>query len=174
VAYLNLSASSESRFEKAQTLNESFGGEKKYKIFLSYRHVDRKYVAKIVGFLNKLDTSIYVDYLDEELNISTNKTTAPTLRKRIEQSEKLIQLITPNSYNSKWMPWELGLGDGVLGYVNTIVLPAAIENSVNFDQDYLKMYGYIETGNSKDLTIRGWVVRYPTGEAIWFKDWLKK
>ncbi|KAB7725849.1 TIR domain-containing protein [Rudanella paleaurantiibacter] len=172
MAYLNLDRLPDVRFQKALPLNEGLGSKKIYSVFLSYRRVDKQYVAKVVQFLNALDASIYIDFLDDELNNTPNDQTAPTLRKRIQQSKKMIQLITPNSSDSKWMPWELGLGDGVLGYPNAVILPTVTTHFRNFDQEYIKMYGRIETSDSRDGTRNDWAVLYPNGDGVWFRQWL--
>src|SRR5687768_18063793 len=36
------------------------------------------------------------------------------LRDAVRRSRKFVFLVTPNSASSKWIPWELGLGDGAL------------------------------------------------------------
>jgi hypothetical protein len=176
MAFLDLANLGTTTFRKAQTVNEfarSYGTQPTYHVFLSYRHADRHYIPKIADFLRSLNSGIYVDYLDEELNQAPSSQTAPILRSRINQSKKLIQLITPNSGQSKWMPWELGLGDGLIGYPHTVVLPTVNGVQRIQDQDYQKMYGYIDNGLSRDNTIRDWFISYPDGKGVWFKDWLK-
>lgn len=70
------------------------------------------------------------------------------------------------------MPWEFGLGDGLLGFPNTVTLPVIKIYNRTVSQDYLKMYGYIETARSVNNETEDWAVRYPNGNAIWFRDWL--
>jgi hypothetical protein len=174
MAFLNLSSLSSAVFEGPQTLNEDVRilGAPRYHVFLSYRHEDRNYVPGVARFLKNLGTGVYVDFLDNELSAAPNDRTAPILRSRILQSRKLIQLITPNSSSSRWMPWELGLGDGLLGYANSITLPVVNNYNASIEQDYLNMYGHIETANSQDRTRQDWAVLFPDGTAKWFTQWL--
>lgn len=175
MAFINLSNLRSSSFQKAQNLNEDvrlLGEPHRHYIFLSYRHSDRKYVPQVANFLKTLGKGIYVDFLYEELAKAPNSEVAYILRTRISQCKKLIQLITPNSGLSKWMPWELGLGDGLLGYSNSVTLPGIEGYNRSIDQEYLNMYGHIKTTYSRDKTIEDWAVIYPNNSAIWFKDWL--
>lgn len=180
MAFLNLSSLPGATFESPYKLNEDVRllsqrqpGAKRYYVFISYRHEDRAFVPRVAQFLKRLQTGVYVDFLDEELARSPDNQTAPILRRRITQCSKLIQILTPNSAGSRWMPWELGLGDGVLGYKNAVTLPVITDRQPRVTQDYLDMYGYIETAKSRDQSIENWAVRYPDGTAEWFADWLR-
>lgn len=175
MAYLNLANLPTATFKKAETRSEYvrlYSEQPKHHIFLSYRHADRQYVTGVTEFIKRLGKGIYVDFLDEELVQAPSNQTAAILRQRIMQSKKLVQLITPNSGQSKWMPWELGLGDGLLGYPNSVILPTINGTQKVTDQDYLRMYGYIEKGPSADDTFQDWLIRYPAQPAKWFKNWI--
>jgi hypothetical protein len=177
MAFLNNFSLPSAAFERASKLNEDVHlykrpEGKQYHIFISYRHEDRAYVPRVVKFLKSLQKGIYVDFLDEELIKAPDNQTAPILRSRINQCRKLIQIITPNAGSSKWMPWELGLGDGLLGYANAVILPVVNEHNPRIEQDYLNMYGHIETTKSRDQTLTGWAIIYPNSTAIWFSEWL--
>lgn len=178
MAFLNLSSLSTAPFQEAKFLNEDVrqlsSTVPRLQVFLSYRHQDRAYVPGVAKFLKQLRAGIYVDFLDDKLAAAPSEKTAPILRSRIKQSTKLIQLITPNSSSSKWMPWELGLSDGLLGYPNSVMLPVVNDYNRSVDQEYLNMYGHIETSQSKDKTINDWAVHYPDGTALWFSQWLIK
>lgn len=177
MAFLNTFSLPSAAFERASKLNEdvrlySRPEGKRYHIFISYRHEDRAYVPRVVKFLRSLQKGIYVDFLDEELSKAPDNQTAPILRRRITQCRKLIQIITPNASSSRWMPWELGLGDGLLGYANAVTLPVINERNPRIEQDYLDMYGHIETTKSRDQTLTGWAIIYPNNTAVWFSEWL--
>lgn len=63
-------------------------------------------------------------------------------------------LTTPNSADSKWMPWECGYVDGLNG--KAAVLPITNDGSDNYrGQEYLGVYPYVtRTGVSGTLYIR--------------------
>ncbi|MGV3459087.1 MAG: toll/interleukin-1 receptor domain-containing protein [Flavobacterium sp.] len=159
----------------ARSLNETIKSQSisDTKVFLSYRRADRKYVEAVVRLLKKIGVSVYIDYLDETLEDKTNEHVAGILRDRIKLSNKFILLATPDSGNSKWMPWELGLGDRIVNYKNVAILPLTNDSSIWPDQEYGKIYGHIESSyhnleNGRD----DWYIIFPNQAKIKLKDWL--
>ena len=164
-------------FSKAENLNESLSGEQisyDKRIFLSYRRKDKKYVDPIVRFLKGIGVKVYIDYLDDSLPDKPDTKTAEILRHRIKNSDKFILLATPNSSESKWIPWELGLGDGFINYNNVAILPLLSSSSYWSEQEYYSIYGHIEKANSRDKSKYDWAIFYPNGQAEWLINWLKK
>lgn len=53
----------------------------------------------------------------------TSSETAQKLKQRINRSNKFVLLATPGSIRSIWIPWELGLADGVKGLNKIAILP---------------------------------------------------
>jgi len=162
-------------FNKATIVNESLGRSQRVSknVFLSYRHKDKDYVTRVIEFLEKFDINIYVDYLDETLDDKTIESIAVELRTRISGCTKFISLSTPNSGNSKWMPWELGLGDRIVNYKNVAMLPLTNNEYMWTDQEYGNIYGKIESRYSQSNSdINDWMVKYPDGTTIGFSQWL--
>lgn len=124
------------RFEESSAPN-------KRRIFLSQRHSDRDIVEKVVGFLQELGSDVYVDYLDDLLPNKTDFETAKILRDRIKSCAKFILLATPNSSESKWIPWELGLGDRK-GLTNVAILPLVSNEDYWKEKEYYQIYGSIK------------------------------
>jgi hypothetical protein len=164
-------------FSKAQNLNESLSGAStsyEKRIFLSYRRKDKKYVTPVVDFLKKRGVKVYIDYLDESLPDKPSSETAGILRHRINSSDKLILFATPNSSVSKWIPWELGLGDGFLKYENIAILPVTNTSSYWEEQEYFEIYGHIKKGSNNDIGRTDWAIFFPNGHAFWLDDWMRK
>ena len=161
---------------KAFSVNESlnFGEKFEKQIFLSYRRKDSQYVRPIVEILKKLGAKIYIDYLDESLPEKPNTETAAILRSRIQKSDKFILMATPNSSESKWIPWELGLGDGFLNYSNVAIMPITRYSDSWDEQEYYSIYGYIRKANSTDGTKYDYAIYYPDGSAEWLLNWIRK
>lgn len=175
MAYLTFNNLSSRFYTKATILNESIKA-KSYSdinVFLSYRREDKIWVDPVVRFLKRLGVSVYIDYIDETLDDIQSEAVAKTLRERIGGCKKFISLATPNAPKSKWMPWELGLGDRLINYKNVGILP--LTNSEMFwgDQEYGAIYGRIENipsvGFSKDDT---WYIIYPNQSKVSLKEWL--
>lgn len=178
MAYLTFDKiSSTISLRKANLINESIRARTytEKKVFLSYRRNDKKYVEGIVRFLKNLGVSVYIDYLDETLEEKTNEQVAATLREHIKSSAKFISLATPDSTNSKWMPWELGLGDRIINYENVAILPLTNSSTTWNNQEYAKIYGRIESTyaystNGPD----DWYIIYPNQQKVKLKDWFLK
>ena len=165
-----------SRITKAFSANESLGASEVFEkqIFLSYRRKDSNYVKPIVDVLKNLGARVYIDYLDESLPEKPNTETAAILRNHIQKSDKFILMATPNSSESKWIPWELGLGDGFINYSNVAILPITNDSNYWDEQEYYAIYGHIEKANSKDNLRKDYAIFYPDGNAEWLINWIRK
>ncbi len=179
MAYLTFNhlSSNVKTFSTPKILNESIKASSYLdkRVFLSYRHKDRSHVAGVIKFLKDVGINIYIDFLDETLENQTNDKVAQQLRDRIKESDKFISLATPNSGESKWMPWELGLGDRIINYKNVAILPLSNNENIWSDQEYGKIYGRIESKYRLSISDESdWKVIYPNGTNIELKDWLKQ
>src|SRR3989339_1532800 len=137
--------------QRSGILKEAFENRSMYnfddfeqnRVFLSHRRRDIDIVKNVIGFLQELGGTIYVDYLDDVLPDKTNFETAAILRNRIDSCAKFILLASPNSSESKWIPWELGIGDRK-GLNNVAILPL-VENRDNWkEREYYQIYGSIQ------------------------------
>lgn len=175
MGYLTFSKLSNQTFQKAEVINEArgFSVSANKVVFLSYRRKDKEYVKPIVDLLHDLRVNVYIDYLDEKLPDTPSSTTAELLRNRIKKSDKFIMVSTPNSKDSKWIPWELGLGDGFNGYENVIVLPVTNNMDIWREQEYFEIYGYVKEVNSRDGNKKDWAIFYPDLKSIWLSDRLR-
>ena len=174
MSYLTLNSLQSSNMILSKSLNESLGSYTFHKhIFLSYRREDRALVASIVQFLKNIGSSVYIDYLDKTLEDQTNESVAQTLRERISSCTKFISLGTPNSGKSKWMPWELGLGDRIVNYKNVAILPVTDSPNKWNDQEFRKVYARIEKDdNIFGSDISKWFLVYPNESKLSLHNWL--
>jgi hypothetical protein len=146
-------------------------------IFLSHSSKDEKYLSSIIDLLQEYGGRVYIDKLDKDLPNTTNHETAVKLKDRINSIDKFILFATKNSKESKWMPWELGLADGVKDYSKIAILPSAEnKNEENWaEQEYLGIYQKIVRGSIQGGHGEDWIVKNfhkNTGEYL--KDWLSK
>jgi hypothetical protein len=164
------------RLSKAFSVNESLSSSTQFdkQIFLSYRRKDSNYVKPIVEILKNLGANVYIDYLDDSLPEKPNTETAAILRDRIQKSDKFILMATPNSSDSKWIPWELGLGDGFVNYENVAILPITQYSNSWTEQEYYSIYGYIEKANSTNNLRSDYAIFYPNKKPEWLIDWIKR
>lgn len=175
MAYLTFNNITNQSFVKAETFNQSIRARTYVEkmVFLSYRREDKQWVGSIVRFLKNLGVSVYIDYLDETLEDKASDAIASTLRSRIGKCKKFICLATPNSSKSKWMPWELGLGDRIVNYLNVAMLPLTNDANQWGDQEYGNIYGKVTNNSAYTVSDPNfWFLTYPDGTKIKLKDWL--
>lgn len=172
MAYLTFNKLRPSSYQSAFTLNSRSGQYQiaRDSIFLSYRRQDKAYVVPVVEFLKRNGVNVYIDYLDDSLEDDNTKV-AGQLRTRISNCKKFISLVTPNSSTSKWMPWELGLGDRIVNYKNVAVLPITHNENSWGDQEYGAIYGRIESLTSYSDS---WYVVFPGGTRVSLLNWINE
>lgn len=79
-------------------------------------------------------------------------------------------LATPESINSIWMPWEIGLADQMKGLNDIAILPVINEGTKWEKREYYQLYNRIERINNK------WLVIKPENSYIGeeLSSWLKQ
>lgn len=96
-----------------------------------------------MAFLRSHGVKVYVDWMDEGMPDVVSGETAKKIKERIHQQKKFMVLVTENSKDSRWVPWELGYADPVKGMDHIAAFPVA--ESVDFAQnEYLKIYPKIQ------------------------------
>lgn len=174
MSYLTLNSLTRNTFSKSISLNENRESSSFDKqVFLSYRRKDKNYVKPIVDLLKSLGVNVYIDYLDDSLPDKPSDETAIILRNKIKKSDKFILMATPNSKESNWIPWELGLGDGFINYENVAILPITTYSDYWGEREYFSIYGYIKKAESRDKSKFDWAIFYPDRDPIWLSNWLK-
>lgn len=108
-------------------------------IFLSHSHKDRDLIEPAIAFLRSHGVSIYVDWLDGEMPDVVSGETAKKIKEKIRQYQKFLVLVTENSKDSRWVPWELGFADPVKGMDHIAILPIA-DKSDFLQNEYMKIY----------------------------------
>lgn len=114
-------------------------------IFLAHSSADMNLVNQIIKYLKKRDVKPYIDKEDMELPTQTSDITASSLKSNIEVCNKFILIVTKNSIDSKWTPWELGIATSLKADKDVAILPI---ESLTVDGDwknneYLGLYSQI-------------------------------
>lgn len=137
--------------EQASAVRKAEGRSPKGATFLSHSTKDSSLLPGVIALLERHGAVVYVDKKDESLPPYTSRETAAILRDRIQQCRKFILLTTPNSKDSRWMPWELGLADGYKQPTATAILPSPerLEATSWAEQEYLGVYDRIVYGTLK-------------------------
>ena len=162
-------------------LEDSNKAHETFDIFLSHPYLDKDEVLTLKDEIELMGFSLYIDWVvDKELNRkNVTKKNADILRERMTKSKSLIYIVTENSGDSKWMPWELGFFDGYDGNGSSsgkvAILP--IKNKPDSSDsykgtEYLGLYPYIVKAKMKDNGMTLWVHR-DVDNYVPFASWLK-
>jgi hypothetical protein len=145
-------------------------------VFLSHSSSDNDLVPGAVSILEGNGGKVYVDSKDSALKEMEMLAIANRLRSAVRICRKFVLLVTPRSTDSKWIPWELGLGDGANHDVNVALFPSAesILEQKWSEQEYLGLYQRIIWGDFNNDGKGQWLVldhRENTGKRL--ADWLQ-
>lgn len=149
--------------------------EKSGATFLSYSSLDDEFLPTIIGILENHGAYVYVDKKDPSLPPTTSRETAAILRRNIALSSKFVLFVTPNSKESKWIPWELGLADGEKTKSKVALFPAAEREHQQqwSEQEYLGLYDRIVWGKFKDKDDEWLVLDHLENTAVSLGKWLR-
>jgi len=146
-------------------------------VFLSHSSADKAVLPQVIGFLEQFGAKVYIDKADKELPQKTSAETGMKLKEQIARCPKFIVLVTANSKNSRWIPWELGIADEKKKLPNVALLPD-VGNQSNAEwpeQEYLGLYPRIVLENFTGQTTPVWMVlEHHTNTGIELGQWLKR
>lgn len=131
------------KFANSQIMRES-SARRIAGVFLSHSHEDKDLILPAVRFLQSQGVRVFVDWLDQSMPINISGDTAKILKNKIKEYSKFVVLVTENSKNSKWVPWELGIADGHKPIANIAVLPIDRYTCRFTGNEYLDIYPKIE------------------------------
>lgn len=128
--------------------------------FLSHSSKDDDLVAGAIRVLENHGAQVYVDEIDPEMPPYTSEKTAALLITRIRDTSRFVLLASKNSKESKWVPWELGIADGIKGTPKIALFPAS---DSSYDKawaswEYLGLYDRIVWGKLEGYQKEVWMV----------------
>lgn len=143
--------------------------------FLSHSSKDKELVMGAMEVLKNHGGMVYIDEIDPEMPPYTTDETAELIKRRINQTKRFVLLTSNNSKDSRWVPWELGIADGVKGLGKIALFPAS--DSVSDDAwtswEYLGLYRRIVWGNLQGHNDPLWMVLdHKQNSAITLRAWL--
>lgn len=164
------------QYEVRKSFEPEFSSEENYDIFISHSFLDQKLIRTLASLFQKEGFSVYIDWIqDPNLDRShVTMQTAKLVKDRIGQCKSLAYIATENISNSKWCPWELGIGDGVHNG-KACILPILKKDQKSFDgQEYLGLYPFIEYSSSAKTNERCFWVTDPKDDKKYtlLRDWL--
>lgn len=169
-----------SRFGRAETNRNAVLAEARKvegkTVFLSHSHKDVQHLPVVIRILENHGASVYVDVKDDSLPVAPSVETAKIIRNALQRCNKFVVFVTTNSKDSKWIPWELGLGDGDKKPRNVAIVPAAPTSSEQSwaNQEYLGLYDRVVWGNFADKEPEWLVHNHHENSAVRLRDWLTR
>ncbi|WP_221151724.1 toll/interleukin-1 receptor domain-containing protein [Rhizobium binae] len=145
--------------------------------FLSHSSKDHDLVVGAIVVLEGHGAKVYIDEIDPEMPPYTSAQTANLLKTRILQSKKFVLLTSKNSKDSKWVPWELGLGDAYKNLANIALFPSSdsAHDKSWANSEYLGLYDRIVWGKHSDYPKEIWMVwDHRKNTATELSAWLKR
>jgi len=143
-------------------------------IFLSHSSKDHDLIPGVIQILEGHGGRVYIDENDPALEVSDFTQTAARLREVINRCGKFVLFVTPKTKDSMWIPWELGLGDGINKEINVVLFPSAekeYEQSWS-EQEYLGLYQRIIWGNFAEHDPEWLVLNHKKNEAVRLRNWI--
>lgn len=132
---------------KSQTLNkahrilESFSSDDIPCVFISYQRKDEEYAEEVSNYITSKQLDVYFDLEDNDLkqqNQRANpKGVTNAIKKGLNQSQYMIVIVSPNTYKSLWVPFEVGYAFDKKGDKMKILRHKGIEK--NTMPGYLKV-----------------------------------
>ena len=144
--------------------------------FLSHSSKDDDLVAGAIRVLENHGAKVYIDEIDPEMPPYTSEKTAGLLKTRIRDTSRFVLLASKNSKESKWVPWELGIADGVKDTSKIALFPAS---DSSYDKawaswEYLGLYDRIVWGKLENYQKEVWmVIDEKKNTATELSKWLK-
>jgi hypothetical protein len=170
MTFMSVSEARTAPLQKAEYLREATISPDGKDVFLSHSSKDHEFVPAVIALFREHGATVYVDDLDARLPRPPTAASAVHLKGQIAKARRLVVLATPNSHESRWIPWELGLGDGMRGIPPNAVFPVTLAGEVAAwtTAEYFAVYPKIAR---IDLQ---WRVVDPRGSNTWpLSQWVK-
>lgn len=140
------------------------------RVLLSHSHDDKYLVEQVRKLLAGQGVILYVEYNDHKMPVVTSPEAARKIKDRIGTTNRFVMLDINKPLKSKWVPWELCIGDltnGILNVATFLVTPDYFNYEVS---EYIGVYSTIEqadggglavfeSGQNKGIALKAWVER---------------
>lgn len=137
-------------------------------VFLSHSNKDAACLRGVIAFLKNFGADVYIDLNDITLPQNPSQETAKKLKEQIQKCSKVVVLVSENSKDSKWIPWEVGIADMDKTSKKIALLPKTeYESAVWPEQEYMGLYNPIineygcwyvkDVATNKKVSIEEWL-----------------
>lgn len=80
----------------------------KPRIFISHQKNDSNAAKAIADYLQDAGIDVYFDQYDSSINRSDPLSVVDAIKRGIQNSSHMLVLFSPNTFESMWVPWEIG------------------------------------------------------------------
>lgn len=96
----------------ARIILESISDDDVPCIFVSYQREDEEYAREVADYIMSKQLDVYFDLEDSDLKKGNQRNNpqgvTDSIKKGLNQSEYMIVIVSPNTYRSLWVPFEVG------------------------------------------------------------------
>lgn len=78
------------------------------RVFISHQKNDSDIARKIADYLEDAGIDTYFDQYDNSIDRSNPESVVKAIRTGIENSSHMLVLFSQNTFDSMWVPWEIG------------------------------------------------------------------
>lgn len=138
-------------------------------VFISHSSKDNDIAEEAADLLIGLGANVYVDIRDGGIPMPPGPELAEYLRERIAANRKLIVILTSETRDSVWVPWELGLAEGYRERANIAIWPVVHYDGTADGQEYIRTYSSVQVSEHGNLLVGSFGAT--RGELL--TDWLR-
>jgi hypothetical protein len=129
------------KINKAFKILESISNEDVPCIFISYQRKDEEFARVVANYIISKQLDVYFDIEDNDLK-QINQTKNPlaitnSIKKGLNESDYMLVIVSPDTYRSFWVPFEVGYAFDTMGNKMKILRHKGILKSTM--PDYLKV-----------------------------------
>lgn len=115
-------------------------------IFISHQQLDKPQAEKVATYIQDAGIDVYFDENDADLRLyrenNNPKGVVSSIKAGINKSSHMLCLLSPNTLQSKWVPYEIGYGTEKT-HLSVLTLKNVSENDI---PDYVKAADQIVRG----------------------------
>ena len=106
------------------------------RVFISHQKKDSDIARKIADYLEDAGIDTYFDQYDSSIDRSNPESVVNAIRTGIENSTHMIVVFSSNTFDSMWVPWEIGYAYNTQIALNVLRLKGVAKDKL---PEYLKV-----------------------------------
>lgn len=106
------------------------------RVFISHQKKDSDVANTVAEYLLSAGIDIYFDRFDNSIDRTNPLSIVKSIRRGIENCSHMLVLFSQNTFDSMWVPWEIGYSYNSLININVLRLKGVVKEQL---PDYLKV-----------------------------------